>query len=224
MGHYPSRRFQRVAGDHRPHLHSVQCSGRTVRGHLFGRRRLHPALFPHCTSPLQTGVGRAGTELRHWSLEFLLQCHAVPQRPGQVPPADHPAKHPHSEHRGLHFHFFHRRDELGGKAVDVLVGEQATAIREAVVTLGTMVVGSVAATWVSVTTSFHLVNDAGEEFLNLQKQLDSVYPGCLTAAVVIFCWWLMAKKKVSPVITMLILVAVAFVGVLVGFFNPGLQY
>ena len=71
---------------------------------------------------------------------------------------------------------------------------------------------------------FHLVNDAGEEFLNLQKQLDSVYPGCLTAAVVIFCWWLMAKKKVSPVITMLILVAVAFVGVLVGFFNPGLQY
>ena len=113
---------------------------------------------------------------------------------------------------GMRFLYF-KGYELGGKAVDVLVGEQATAIREAVVTLGTM-----------VTTSFHLVNDAGEEVLNLQKQLDSVYPGCLTAAVVIFCWWLMAKKKVSPVITMLILVAVAFVGVLVGFFNPGLQY
>ena len=95
---------------------------------------------------------------------------------------------------GMRFLYF-KGYELGGKAVDVLVGEQATAIREAVVTLGTMVVGSVAATWVSVTTSFHLVNDAGEEFLNLQKQLDSVYPGCLTAAVVIFCWWLMAKKK-----------------------------
>ena len=76
--------------------------------------------------------------------------------------------------------------ELGGKAVDVLVGERATAIRESIVMLGTMVVGSVASTWVSVTTSFHLVNDAGEEFLNLQKQLDSVYPGCLTAAFVIF--------------------------------------
>ena len=114
--------------------------------------------------------------------------------------------------------------ELGGKAVDVLVGEQATAIREAVVMLGTMVVGSVAATWVSVKTSFHLVNEAGEEFLNLQNQLDAVYPGCLTAAFVIFCWWLMAKKKVSPVVTMLILVVVAFVGVLLGFFNPGLQY
>ena len=114
--------------------------------------------------------------------------------------------------------------ELGGKAVDVLVGERATAIRESIVMLGTMVVGSVASTWVSVTTSFNLVNDAGEEFLNLQKQLDSVYPGCLTAAFVIFCWWLMAKKRVSPVVTMLILVVIAFVGVLVGFFNPGLKY
>ena len=124
---------------------------------------------------------------------------------------------------GMRFLYF-KGYELGGKAVDVLVGEQATAIREAVVMLGTMVVGSVAATWVSVKTSFHLVNEAGEEFLNLQNQLDAVYPGCLTAAFVIFCWWLMAKKKVYPVVTMLILVVVAFVGVLLGFFNPGLQY
>ena len=124
---------------------------------------------------------------------------------------------------GMRFLYF-KGYELGGKAVDVLVGEQATAIREAVAMLGTMVIGSVAATWVSVKTSFHLVNEAGEEFLNLQNQLDAVYPGCLTAAFVIFCWWLMAKKKVSPVVTMLILVVVAFVGVLLGFFNPGLQY
>lgn len=124
---------------------------------------------------------------------------------------------------GMRFLYF-KGYELGGKAVNVLVGEQATAIRESIVMLGTMVVGSVAATWVSVKTSFHLLNEAGEEFLNLQNQLDSVYPGCLTAAFVIFCWWLMAKKRISPIITMLILVAVSFVGVLVGFFNPGLQY
>ena len=124
---------------------------------------------------------------------------------------------------GMRFLYF-KGYELGGKAVDILVGEQATAIREAIVMLGTMVVGSVAATWVSVKTSFHLVNAAGEEFLNLQNQLDSVYPGCLTAAVVLFCWWVMAKKHVSPVIAMLILVAVSFVGVLLGVFDPALQY
>lgn len=95
---------------------------------------------------------------------------------------------------GMKFLYF-KGYELGGKAVDILVGEQATAIREAIVMLGTMVVGSVAATWVSVKTSFHLVNSAGKEFLNLQNQLDGVYPGFLTAAFVIFCWWLMSKKK-----------------------------
>ena len=103
---------------------------------------------------------------------------------------------------GMKFLYF-KGYELGGKAVDILVGEQATAIREAIVMLGTMVVGSVAATWVSV---------------------DGVYPGFLTAAFVIFCWWLMSKKKVSPVVTMLILVVVAFIGVMIGFFNPGLKY
>ncbi|MDK6486852.1 PTS system mannose/fructose/sorbose family transporter subunit IID, partial [Streptococcus agalactiae] len=39
-----------------------------------------------------------------------------------------------------------------------------------------------------------------------------------------FCWWLMAKKNLSPIKVMLLLVVVAFLGVLVGFFNPGLKY
>jgi mannose/fructose/N-acetylgalactosamine-specific phosphotransferase system component IID len=35
---------------------------------------------------------------------------------------------------------------------------------------------------------------------------------------------LLSKKNMSPIKVMLILVVVAFVGVLVGFFNPGLSY
>ena len=131
--------------------------------------------------------------------------------------------------------FFNTEPQVGSIIVGITAGLEeakangnedieATAIREAIVMLGTMVVGSVAATWVSVKTSFHLVNSAGKEFLNLQNQLDGVYPGFLTAAFVIFCWWLMSKKKVSPVVTMLILVVVAFIGVMIGFFNPGLKY
>jgi mannose/fructose/N-acetylgalactosamine-specific phosphotransferase system component IID len=58
----------------------------------------------------------------------------------------------------------------------------------------------------------------------LQEKLDSVFPGLLTAIFVILCWWLMAKKQLSPLKVMGILVVVAFVGVLVGFFNPGLSY
>ncbi len=114
--------------------------------------------------------------------------------------------------------------ELGGKAVEFLVGPQGVAIRKAVAVVGGMVIGAVAATWVSVKTSFTLYNDAGEAFLVLQDQLDAVYPGLLTAGTVFFCWWLMAKKKLSPIKVMLLLVVIAFVGVLLGFFDPGLSY
>ena len=58
----------------------------------------------------------------------------------------------------------------------------------------------------------------------LQEKFDSVFPGLLTAIFVIFCWWLMAKKQLSPLKVMGLLVVIAFVGVLIGFFNPGLAY
>ena len=47
-----------------------------------------------------------------------------------------------------------QRYELGGKAVDFLVGPQGEALRESVTMLGGIVIGAVSATWISVTTSF----------------------------------------------------------------------
>lgn len=124
---------------------------------------------------------------------------------------------------GMRFLYF-KGYSLGGKAVDFLIGAQGEALRESVSTLGGIVIGAVAATWVSVKTSLQLFNDAGEAYLTLQDKLDEVFPGLLTAVFIVACWFLMAKKKMSPIKVMLILVAVAFVGVLVGFFNPGLVY
>ncbi len=125
---------------------------------------------------------------------------------------------------GMKFLYF-KGYELGGKAVDFLVGPQGEALRESITMLGGIVIGAVAATWVSVSTSFTLTAEgATEPYLNLQKTLDSVYPGILTAAFVMLCWYLLAKRKMSPIKVMLLLVVIAFVGVLVGFFNPGLQY
>lgn len=124
---------------------------------------------------------------------------------------------------GMKFLYF-KGYHLGGKAVDFLIGAQGEALRESVSTLGGIVIGAVAATWVSVKTSLQLLNDAGEPYLVLQNKLDEVFPGLLTAVFIILCWFLMAKKKMSPIKVMLILVVVAFVGVVVGFFNPGLAY
>lgn len=114
--------------------------------------------------------------------------------------------------------------ELGGRAVEVLVGEKANAIRESVIMLGTMVIGGVTASWINITTSFKMLNAEGGVIVDLQKTLDDVYPSLLSAVFVLICWYLLAKKRMSPLLVMLILVAVAFVGVLVGFFDPGLSY
>ncbi|ALB29799.1 PTS system mannose/fructose/sorbose family transporter subunit IID [Companilactobacillus heilongjiangensis] len=124
---------------------------------------------------------------------------------------------------GQRFLYF-RGYKFGDQAVSFLVGKQGAAIRHAIGIVGSMVVGGVLASWVNVTTSLKLVGSNGKVFLNLQDKLDSIYPGILTVAITFFCWWLMTKKHVSAIWTMLILVAVSLVGVLLGFFNPGLSY
>lgn len=125
---------------------------------------------------------------------------------------------------GMRFMYF-KGYQLGGKAVNFLIGAQGEALRDAITTLGGVVIGAVSATWVSVTTSLQLVNqDTGEAYLVLQDKLDAVFPGLLTTVFIFFCWFLMSKKKMSPIKVMLLLVAIAFVGVLVGFFDPGLKY
>lgn len=124
---------------------------------------------------------------------------------------------------GMRF-LYYKGYELGGKAVEFLVGEQANAIREAVVMLGTVVIGAVAASWINVSTSFQMLNEEGGVIVDLQQTLDGIFPKILSAVTVIFCWWLMSKKKISPTKVMLILVLIALIGVVLGFFDPGLAY
>ena len=114
--------------------------------------------------------------------------------------------------------------ELGGKAVELLVGEKANAIRDSIIMLGTMVIGGVTASWINIQTSFQMLNSEGGVIVDLQSTLNDVYPSILSAVFVLICWYLLSKKRLSPVVVMLILVAVAFVGVLAGFFDPGLAY
>ena len=124
---------------------------------------------------------------------------------------------------GMKFAYY-KGYELGGKAVEFLVGPVGNSLRKAIGCLGAMVIGAVAASWVPITTAISLKNASGKEYLNLQNQLDGVYPGLLTGVFIVFCWWLMAKKNMSPIKVMLLLVVIAFLGVLCGFFNPGLKY
>ncbi|KRL83362.1 PTS system mannose fructose sorbose family IID component [Ligilactobacillus apodemi DSM 16634 = JCM 16172] len=124
---------------------------------------------------------------------------------------------------GMRFAYF-KGYELGDKAVEFLVGPKGQAIRKSISIIGGMVIGAVAATWVPINTALKLRNSSGKVYLDLQNQLNSVYPSFLTALFIIFCWWLMAKKNMSPIKVMLLLVVIALIGVLTGFFDPGLKY
>ena len=114
---------------------------------------------------------------------------------------------------GMRFAYY-QGYKLGGDAVEALVGPNAQALREAIVMIGTIVIGAVDATWVSITTALTLPGGG-----TLQGTLDGIYPKLLPLIFTVFCWWLMAKKKVSPIITMLILLAIAFIGACCGFFG-----
>lgn len=95
---------------------------------------------------------------------------------------------------GMRFMYF-KGYQLGGKAVDFLIGAQGEALRDSISMLGGIVIGAVSATWVSVTTSLQLLNEEGEPYLVLQDKLNDVFPGLLTAVFIIICWFLMAKRR-----------------------------
>lgn len=88
---------------------------------------------------------------------------------------------------GMRFMYF-KGYQLGGKAVDFLIGAQGDALRDSISMLGGIVIGAVSATWVSVTTSLKLLNEEGEAYLVLQDKLDSVFPGLLTSVFIVACW------------------------------------
>ena len=140
---------------------------------------------------------------------------------------------------------YNRGYEMGGNAVQALVGPESQALRSAIVEVGTMVIGAVAATWISISTALQLpglgsldsvlwsssntvtqsaLDAAGSAGVSLNVFGSGIYPKLLNFVFVYLCWWLLTKKKIGVIPVMLILVVIAFVGVLVGFFNPGLQY
>ncbi len=114
---------------------------------------------------------------------------------------------------GMRFAYY-QGYKLGGDAVEALVGPNAQALREAIVMVGTIVIGAVDATWVSISTALTLPGGG-----TLQGTLDGIFPKLLPLIFTLLCWWLMSKKKVSPIVTMLILLVVAFVGSVIGFFG-----
>lgn len=120
---------------------------------------------------------------------------------------------------GMRF-LFYKGYQLGSQSIEILTKKEGKALRNAFNLFGTIVIGSLTATWIHISTTFTLKNEAGDAYLVLQDKLDQVYPGLLTGGFIVLCWYLMKYKKLTSFQLMLLLLGFAFVGIITGLFDP----
>ncbi|MFD3155966.1 PTS system mannose/fructose/sorbose family transporter subunit IID [Haloimpatiens sp. FM7330] len=117
----------------------------------------------------------------------------------------------------LSYFVFLKGYKLGTKSVDLIVGEAAQRARESFNLLGSIVVGGVAASYVNVSTALKFPTGGNKEIV-VMDVLNGIFPKILPLLLVVFCWFLMSKKKMSPLKVMAVLIGLAAVGVAVKFF------
>ena len=106
---------------------------------------------------------------------------------------------------------------MGSTSVEMLVSSKSTRLREALSLLGVFVMGGVAASYVKLGTGLEFVTKDGVN-IHLQQMLDGIFPQLLPLIVVIGTWYLMAKRGLSPIKAMLLLLMLASAGVATGLF------
>lgn len=111
---------------------------------------------------------------------------------------------------------FHNGYRLGVSAIDVIIGENAKRITDAFNILGVLVVGGLAAGSIVLVTKLEI--PMGDGVKPLQEILDANFPKLLPLIIVMFSWWLISSKRVSPTKVILILVGIVSVGVVLGVF------
>nr|WP_319488924.1 PTS system mannose/fructose/sorbose family transporter subunit IID [uncultured Caproiciproducens sp.] len=82
--------------------------------------------------------------------------------------------------------------------------------------LGLLVMGALGAGYISLSTK--LAFTSGKMTVQIQKILDSIMPNLLPLALTFFVYWLLSKKKKSPIFVMAAIFIVAAIGVLLGIF------
>lgn len=106
--------------------------------------------------------------------------------------------------------------KLGVNAVDKIIGENAKRLTNMFTTLGIIVVGGLSASLISANTAVKI--PFGDKTEGLQTILNGFFPSLIPLILVLFTWWLISSKHYGPTKVMLILIVVATVGVLIGFF------
>ncbi len=111
---------------------------------------------------------------------------------------------------------FHYGYKLGVNAIDNIIGDNVKRITDAFNILGIMVVGGLAAGNIVLNSVLEI--PMGESMRSLQSVLDGIFPKILPLSMVLLAWWLVSAKQMSATKVILILTAIAAVGVVLGVF------
>ncbi|MFB6465418.1 PTS system mannose/fructose/sorbose family transporter subunit IID [Cytobacillus sp. Hz8] len=105
---------------------------------------------------------------------------------------------------------------LGVNAIDVVTGENAKRITDAFNVLGIMIVGGLAASYITLNTTLKI--PMGDKMKPLQEVLEGIFPHILPLSMVLLSWWLISSKQMTATKVILILTAIVTLGVVVGIF------
>ena len=87
-------------------------------------------------------------------------------------------------------------------------------------TMGVFMIGALSSTYIAVKTPIKINFGSGNTTFVLQKVFDSIAPGLLSLAVVMFIYWWLNKRSQNLSIVVLLIVAIALLGAFTGFLAP----
>jgi mannose/fructose/N-acetylgalactosamine-specific phosphotransferase system component IID len=115
---------------------------------------------------------------------------------------------------GLSYGLFRYGYKMGVGALDTLIGDNAMRIMDAINVLGVVVVGTLAASMVSLETIIQI--PSGSEWLPLQDTLDGVFPCLLPLLAVLAAYWMLNKKHWNATKVLVIMVIAVVLLCLIG--------
>lgn len=104
---------------------------------------------------------------------------------------------------------------LGTKSID-LITENSDILANAAAILGITVIGALIASYVSVELLPVITVDGGIEVAVQAEFFDRIFPNLLPMAITLFCFWLLKKKQVSPIVLILGIIVLSIVCAAIG--------
>lgn len=111
---------------------------------------------------------------------------------------------------------FKKGYELGIDGINVLIGEKATKIKDALILFGTTIMGGVAASYVDL--NLKLTIPSGNDSVKVQSLLNGVFPKVIPLILVLVTWQIMKKKNIGAlkmiIIYIISIFALTFIGII----------